>query len=507
MQPADEISPEVMLAEDIAGFTHDPLGYALYSFPWGEASLADVQGPREWQTDVLRAIGLHLQNPETRHEPLRIGIASGHGIGKSALISMIVDWATDTCENTRVVLTANTEAQLRTKTWPEVIKWRLMSITAGWWKATKTGLFSLFQGHAESWRCDAVTWSEQNTEAFAGLHNKGSRIVVIFDEASKIADKVWEVTEGALTDEGTEIIWIAFGNPTRNTGRFRECFGRYRHLWKTRQIDSRTVEGTNKKFLQEMVDTYGEDSDIVKVRVRGMFPSASSMQFIGSDLVEAAMKRQPVVLINDPLIYGVDCARFGDDESVLAKRQGRDARSRPWKKWRGVDTMTLAGDIALEAQQEHPDAIMVDVGAMGAGVVDRLRQLLPGTLIVEVNFGGKGRDTTWAAGVTIRTANKRAEIWSSMRAWLEHGAIPEDDELKDDLTNPEYTFDQDQKIVLEKKDHMKARGLPSPDRGDALACTFAQPVAPRVPKSRDPASYIPAPASGAHYDRYAELGD
>ena len=136
----------------------------------------------------------------------------------------------------------------------------------------------------------------------------------------------------------------------------------------------------------------------------------------------------------------------------------------------------------------------------------RLRQLLPGTLIVEVNFGGKGRDTTWAAGVTIRTANKRAEIWASMRGWLEHGAIPADDEeLKDDLTNPEYTFDQDQRIVLEKKEHMKARGLPSPDRGDALACTFAQPVAPKVPKSRDPASYVPRPVSGANYDRYKEL--
>lgn len=504
--PAED--PEVMLAEDIASFTHDPLGHTRYVYPWGERALEDSPGPRTWGEDVLRAIGLHLSNPETRFTPLRIAIASGHGIGKSATIAQIISWATDTCENCRVVLTANTEAQLRTKTWPEVLKWRMMSLTASWWKITKTGLFSLFEGFNESWRCDAVTWSEQNTEAFAGLHNKGSRIVIIFDEASNIADKVWEVTEGALTDENTEIIWIAFGNPTRNTGRFRECFGRYRHLWKTRQIDSRTVEGTNKVFLQEMVDTYGADSDIVKVRVRGQFPSASSMQFIGSDLVEGAQKRQPVVLINDPLIYGVDCARFGDDESVLAKRQGRDARSRPWKKWRGVDTMTLAGDIALEAQQEHPDAIMVDVGAMGAGVVDRLRQLLPGTLIVEVNFGGKGRDTTWAAGVTIRTANKRAEIWASMRAWLEHGAIPADDEeLKDDLTNPEYTFDQDQRIVLEKKEHMKARGLPSPDRGDALACTFAQPVAPRVPKSRDPASYIPAPASGAHYDRYAELGD
>ena len=105
----------------------------------------------------------------------------------------------------------------------------------------------------------------------------GKRILVITDESTTIADKVWEVIEGALTDEGTELIWIAFGNPTRNTGRFRECFGRFRHLWKTRHIDSRTVEGTNKKYLNELVETYGEDSDIVKVRVRGMFPFAFSI--------------------------------------------------------------------------------------------------------------------------------------------------------------------------------------------------------------------------------------
>ena len=126
--------------------------------------------------------------------------------------------------------------------------------------------------HAKTWRADFVPWSEHNTEAFAGLHNKGKRIVLIFDEASAIADKVWEVAEGALTDEGTEIIWIAFGNPTRNVGRFRECFRRFKHPVEGRQIDSRTVEGTNKEQIAKWAADYGEDSDFFKVRVRGMFP-------------------------------------------------------------------------------------------------------------------------------------------------------------------------------------------------------------------------------------------
>ena len=162
---------------------------------------------------------------------------------------MLVKWALDTCEDTRVVVTANTEKQIINKTWPEVTKWANLAITRDWFKPTATGLISTQPGRERSWRADAVTWSENNTEAFAGLHNKGKRIVLVFDEASGIADKVWEVAQGALTDEGTELIWIVRGNPTKNTGGFRECFGKRRNLWRTRQIDSRTVEGTNKEYL------------------------------------------------------------------------------------------------------------------------------------------------------------------------------------------------------------------------------------------------------------------
>ena len=468
------ISPEVMLAEDIAGFTHDPLGYAVYSFPWGEGVLADAKGPRQWQCDIMEDIRDHLSDPATRFQPLRIAVASGHGIGKSALISMLVDWAADTCEDTRIVLTANTEAQLRTKTWPEVLKWRQLALTKHWWKPTKTGIFSSFPGHEDIWRCDAVTWSEHNTEAFAGLHNKGKRIVVIFDEASSIADKVWEVTEGALTDEGTEIIWIAFGNPTRNTGRFRECFGRFRHLWKTRHIDSRTVEGTNKAYLDEMVATYGEDSDIAKVRVRGLFPSASSMQFIAQSLVDEAKARKVRADETDALVLGVDVARFGDDESTIYFRRGRDAKTYPPIVLRQVDTMQLAGRVLECINKFNATAAFVDEGGIGAGVVDRLRQL--NAPVFGVQFGSKPLGAVQLAAGE-RVANRRAEMWAIMREWLKVGSIPDHDQLSSDLVGVEYAFNSRDEIQLERKADMKKRGLSSPDHGDGLALTFAMPVA------------------------------
>lgn len=468
-----------MLVDDIGSFTADPLGHAMYAYPWDEGALVGVSGPREWQADVLDAIGDHLSNPATRFEPCRIAVASGHGIGKSALIGMIAKWGLDTCDDCKIVLTANTEPQLRTKTMPEITKWSRMSITSDWFKTTAQAIASSVPGHEKSWRLDAVTWSKENTEAFAGLHNQGKRIIVIYDEASGIDDKVWEVTLGALTDEKTEIIWIAFGNPTKNTGKFRECFGKHRHLWKTRQIDSRDVEGTNKAYLDELVSTYGEDSDIVKVRVRGMFPSASSMQFIPSDLVTAARKRIVEAPADEPLVMGVDVARFGDDNSAIYFRRGRDARSIPPQRFNGIDTMQLAAKVA-ELQRLHScRAIFVDEGGIGAGVVDRLRQMqLP---VFGIQFGSKPLGAVYI-GEGVKCANRRAEMWAIMREWLKGGAVPDDDVLNDDLIGVEYSFNAHDEILLERKADMKKRGLSSPDDGDGLALTFAVPVAPDMPQ-------------------------
>ncbi len=501
--------PRLALAQRIGEFRHDPLGHALFAYPWGSRELTGVTGPRAWQRQVMTTIRDHLTNPLTRHTPCRIARASGHGIGKSALIAMLVKWGLDTCVDTRIVMTANTESQLLTKTSPEIAKWSNLAVTAGWFRPTATALVATAPGHERAWRADLVTWSASNVEAFAGLHNQGRRIILIFDEASGIDRKVWEVALGALTDEGTEILFLAFGNPTQNSGPFRECFGRHRNLWDTAQIDSRTVEGTNKAYLDELVQTYGEDSDIVRVRVLGQFPSASSMQFIPAALVEAARTR-PLGpgLGSDPVIFGLDCARFGGDHSTLAIRCGRDARSRPWKRWHQADSMTIAGDVAIEAAQWKPDAIFVDAGNIGAAIVDRLRQLIPDVAVTEVWFGStRVRDAYWTDGTRVRVANKRAEMWTNMRHWLAGGSVPDEQALADDLVGPEYGFGGDggDAVMLEKKEHMRARGLPSPDDGDALACTFAEPVMPRkVPGWADLGRYR-AGARDAFMARYGEI--
>src|SRR5690242_16210857 len=216
---------ENQLIEEIADCTIEPTRLVSSAFPWKKLELADSSGPRPWQRMILDSIGSHLNNPTTHYTPCMIAVASGHGIGKSALVAMIIHWAMSTCEDCKVIVTANTGTQLATKTVPEIHKWFRLSSNSHWWELKATSITIRDMAHSKLWRMDAIPWSEHNTEAFAGLHNKGKRILLIFDESSGIPEPVWHVAEGAMTDEDTEIIWLAFGNPTQNTGRFRECFG------------------------------------------------------------------------------------------------------------------------------------------------------------------------------------------------------------------------------------------------------------------------------------------
>ena len=486
------MTPEQELVEWAAKFTHDPLGFVLFAFPWGTGELSGESGPDTWQREVLTDIGAKLKAGGDFGAVVQEAIASGHGIGKSALVSWIIEWAITTHEDTRGVVTANTDNQLRTKTWAELAKWHRLSLFGHWFELTATALYSRDPKHEKTWRIDMTPWSERNTEAFAGLHNKGNRVLLIFDEASAIADIIWEVSEGALTDSNTEIIWCAFGNPTRNSGRFRECFGRFKHRWEHRQIDSRTCRMTNKDQIAQWVADYGEDSDFVRVRVRGVFPRAGSTQFIGSDLVEAAASREARSGLYDALVIGVDPARFGDDESVIYIRKGRDGKTHPPLKFRGLDTMQLAARVAEQYESFRADGIFVDGGGLGAGVVDRLRQLrVP---VIEVQFGASP-DRSNFGQEAIAYLNKGAEMWGVMREWLAGGgAIPDDNDLKSQLESREYGFamkDGRDAIQLESKKDMKKRGLSSPDIADALALTFAYPVQPNANAGRATAGMTP----------------
>jgi hypothetical protein len=464
--------------DDLALYSSDPLGFVYWAFPWNEpGELEKFSGPEAWQIELLTQLREGLLSPG---EAIQLARTSGHGVGKSAIVAWIILWAISTFEDTVGVVTANTENQLKTKTWVQVAKWYRLFIAKDLFKMTATGLFAADPEHERTWRIDMVPWSERNTEAFAGLHNQGKRILVVFDEASAIPDNIWEVTEGALTDEDTQIIWAVFGNPTRNKGRFRECFpgGTFAHRWRSDVVDSRLVSFTNKNQFQRWIDDYGEDSDFVRVRVLGKFPRVDGESFIPFSLAMEATLRDVEPQFGHPVVLGVDVGRFGDDPSIIYPRKGRDARTLPIEVYFQISTMELAARVADAVNRYSASIALVDEGGVGGGVVDRLRQLrVP---VLGVDFGSKPDGyTDREAGV--KYANKRAEIWGAVKEWLNEGAIPKvagggTIDLVAEATGPNYGLNAKEAIQLESKKDMRARGVPSPNVLDALACTFAFPV-------------------------------
>ena len=404
------------------------------------------------------------------HAHDRFAIASGHSSGKTALTAGIVSYFIAVHPDPQIIVTANTELQLRQKTWRELAKWHNKSLLKEWFTWTAT-TYSL-KGAEETWFAAAVPNTPHSAESFAGAHEQ--YMLLIFDEASAIDRAIWETAEGATATQGGYRKWLVFGNPTRIDGAFFDCFHKSRHRWKTRHLDTRQCKYADQSQIQAWAEDYGEDSDFFRVRVRGLFPNASVVQLIGYGVVRNAADR----LIDDlvyqfaPKVIGVDVARFGDDATVITRRQG--LKVWPQLVLRGANTMEVANRVAQEIMDWHPQAVFVDEVGLGAGVVDRLNQL--GHAVIGVNAGAKPDDA--------KHYNKRMEMWSLMAKWIEQADIPDDQELIDDLTGPEYYFTAKGQMQLEPKGSLKKRGLSSPDRADSLALTFAYPVATAVPELR-----------------------
>lgn len=499
-QPIYSASDEVELMSRLwsPSIKDDPLAFVLLAFPWGEQGtpLEKHAGPRKWQRAILQSIRDHIQanNGKIDFDTFRMAVASGRGIGKSALVSWLVIWMMSTRIGGSVIVSANSEAQLRSVTWAEITKWLAMTLNSHWFEIAATRIMPAkwlteivereMKKGTRYWSVEGRLWSEENPDAYAGLHNEDG-VMLIFDEASGIPDSIWSVSDGFFTENTPHRFHLAFSNPRRNTGYFYETFHSKRAFWQTRVIDARDVEGTDKNLYQRIIDEYGPDSYQASVEVYGNFPSEGDDQFIGSNLVDDAMKRTPARDATAPIVIGVDPARFGADATVIAVRQGRDILE--LRRHRGADTMEVAGHVIDAIEEFKPALVCIDEGGLGAGVVDRLKEQR--YKIRGVNFGNKAKNQTmWG--------NKRAEMWGAMRDWLKTGHIPTDRFLKTDLISPRTKPDSKGTLFLESKKDMKARGLASPDAADAIAVTFAFPVASTDPRlgrvdKRRTSSYSP----------------
>ena len=470
---------EQQLTMDMNQFYADPYGWVMYVFPWGEpgTDLEEHDGPDTWQKAQLNRIGAKIRkDPEGT---IREAVASGHGIGKSAEVAWIILWAMSTRPQLNGVITANTTNQLTTKTWRELSLWHSRLINKHWFKVTATKVFHV--DYEKTWFCNAVPNTEHNSEAFAGLH--GTHVLIMYDEGSGIPTAIYEVSEGAMTDP--RAMWFVYGNPTKNTGKFRDIFANDSR-WTTHQIDSRTCKMTNKDEINEQIAEYGEDSDFCRVRIKGQFPRVGMMQFISSEICDICMLTDfPYEsYFQLPKVIGVDVARFGEDKTVICIRQGRKVLE--LRRYRGLDTMQVAAKTVSAIREFKPTATFVDGVGIGAGVVDRLRML--GHDIIEVNAGVKASDE--------RTYyNKRAEMGDRLRIQMIEGMdLPNDADLRKALIGIEYGFDAKEKMRLERKQDMKKRGLESPDDFDAIAYTYAELIGDATQRYFEPENNFEAAA-------------
>ena len=464
-------TPEGTLEADIANFYADPLGFVMYAFPWGQKGtrLEKEDGPDTWQIEILNCLGEEIRKREgvggddILQSAIQIAVASGHGIGKTALVSWIILWFISTHGNPQIVVTASTQTQLLKKTWRELSKWQEMAINGYWFEWNQTSF--AYKKSPSTWFASAIPWSEHNSEAFAGTHEE--HVLVIFDEASGIADIIWEVASGAMTTKGA--IWIAFGNPTKNTGRFRECFRKFKHRWITKQIDSRTAKKADNNYINEQIEDYGLDSDFVKVRVLGQFPDAAENQFYPSSLVDACMKlKLPKASYEKfPIIISADIARFGSDKTVITVRQQRKIHA--IYIYQGLPLDKIRSKIIGYFQQWNVTTIFIDDTGVGGGVTDMIReQRFP---VIGVIFGGTPDDQT-------KYFNKRAECFGILQLCMSRGMeIPVNEQLRTEMTSISYMFTAKGQLQIEKKEDMKRRGLESPDILDSIALGFAFPVA------------------------------
>ena len=475
------------LAADMGELADDPLEFVHYSFGWGRNELQGFSGPDTWQEGFLREWGEDIRargfDGLTPVMPILRSTTSGHGVGKSALVAWICWFILSTRPFCRGRVTANSMPQLESTTWPEIIKWGNSCLTRHWFRSTsgRGAMKIAHKLHPETWRLNGIAWDEHRPAAFAGVHAATSTAFYIFDEASEVAQIILETAQGGLTD-GEPMLFL-FGNPTKPNGYFYETHaGQLAKRFRSYKVDSREAKMTNKPLIQSWIEDYGIDSDFVKVRVLGEFPLKGDRQLIPSYLVTAAMdmEREPIYTVHDPIIIGVDVARYGDDESTIYVRRGRDGRSIEPKIFRGIDNVQLALEVRKLAIELRADAVNIDAGG-GSGVIDMLRSWgVPN--VNEIHFGGVSGDPN-------EYADMASFMMGSCRTWLkQHGVtLPNDPVLKRQMTSREYTMVDSKKgtvIKIEPKELMKkhaeaGKGKESPDRSDGFCLTFAVPVAMR----------------------------
>lgn len=423
--------------------------------------------PDPWQEKVLRDIAGYP----------RVSVRSGHGVGKTGLESVTVLWFLTCFRYPKVICTAPTLQQLRDVLWSEIDKWRskspLLMRMLVW---TKTYVF--MKGYEKRWFAVAKTASAP--ENMQGFHEDNMLFVV--DEASGIEEPIMEAILATLSGGNNKLLMCA--NPTRTTGTFFDSHHIARGMYKCHKVSSLDSSRTNKENIAAFIRKYGKDSNVVKVRVYGDFPDQEDDAFIPLSLIDRAVNNELDIDKISRISIGVDVARYGDDETVIATNVGGKIALPVIRH--GQSLMTTVGDIILTYRQlleSYPAysgviTVNIDDTGLGGGITDRLEEVkteerLLRMEIVPVNFGaGPPKD-----GSEEHYENLPTYMWAVIRQMMQNNELhlPNDEEMIAQLSVRKYSITSRGKMMIESKKEMKKRGIKSPDRADAVALScFSQ---------------------------------
>jgi hypothetical protein len=439
--------------------------------------------PDVWQADVLRSL---LTDK-------RIAMSACKGPGKSTTQAWCGWWILTCHIDAQGIACSITADNLRDGLWKELAVWHAKSeLLQAAFTINAERIAS--RERPKTWWLSARSFAQQadasqQANTLAGLHAK--TVFVLLDEVGDYPTGVLPAAEGIFANKGDAWL-IVGGNPTTVGGPLHRICTTDAKSWKVVYVtgdpdDHKRSPRIDLQWAKDEIAKNGRDNPWVMVNILGLFPPTGSDQLVSVNLVIQAMARDLPALSyqTDARVWGLDPSRFGDDEAVLARRQGVLARR--MLAWRNLDGTRLGDAVAAlildaEKEKEPPDCVFVDVGGVGSSCYDRLVHLGYDDIVQPVDFGGGANDP--------RYLNKRVEMWSLMADWLKGmpACLPNDPTLQGELTGPRYWFRVVNKrtaFVLESKDEMKKRGVPSPNRADALALTFAAPVAPKSRQSRE----------------------
>ncbi len=474
-------------------YRFDPLGFVMAEWPWGEkgTEFEFRQGPDALQTQFLIDLGKKLKaNNFDGHTPVpavRMAISSAHGTGKSTLGAWIAWFILRTRPMSLGTVTAGTFDQLEHRTWADIMYWGQVGKGKEFFDIQKSGIYHKDPSKREKWMCSPKTASKERAQSFAGQHAAGSTSWFLFDESSEVPDENWTPAYFGMTDG--EPMFFAWGQMLRNTGEFHNItYGKASELWDTRTWSGLDSRFTNKQFIKECKEEWGEDSDLYRVRVLGLSPNASELQFISQRLVNEARARTHRPLPDEPLVVGFDAANGGMARYVFAFRRGLDAKSIPPVILPGHtprdQVVAKMCDIMADRTPGRKVAALFGDQAFGSVIIQRAKDS-GFTNCFEVNFGETSTERHYK--------NVRSCIWDRMREWLNLGAIPDDEKLAQEFLGPGANRNDHGKLVLESKESMAKQKKKSPDFADALACTFYRKVAPPPVSSGSPTRNVSGP--------------